>query len=145
MSGIENLLILYAGIVCINTIVSAILWFQQRNKLSKQLFIIWLSTFIVYILQGTLVQNNLLIVIGFSFTLLINIAISDFLKTLIGRPLKHQLYYIFMVIMLSTSIVLFILEKPFTIIALPVTLAVAFPLIHTITGIFKRDWKKSNR
>ncbi|MDA1353780.1 MAG: SpoIIE family protein phosphatase [bacterium] len=142
MTGIENLLILYAGIVLINTIVSALLWRKQRDKLSKQLFSIWLATFIVYILQGTLLQNNLLIVIGFSFTLLINIAISDFLKTIADRPIKHGLYYGVMILAVAISGGLFLTNQPFTRIALPVTIAVAFPLIHTAFILIKNDWKK---
>lgn len=142
MTGIENLLVLYAGIVLINTIVSALLWRKQRDKLSKQLFSIWLATFIVYILQGTLIQNNLLIVIGFAFTILINIAISDFLKTIAERPSNHVLYYSTLAIALTGSSALYYLGQSFTYIALPVTIAVAFPLIHTAFTLIKNDWKK---
>ncbi|MBT5856359.1 SpoIIE family protein phosphatase [bacterium] len=144
MSNIENLLILYAGLVLLNTAISAIIWRQQKTTLSKQLFIIWTATFTVLFAQGLLTQNHFVIAIGFSFTFFINTAITNFISTYTKTSLPSKLFYALFSISLVMGGISFYSGYSFLTITLPITLAVSFPLFFTAYIVSKSKWNKLN-
>src|SRR3954470_24913309 len=87
MTIVTNLLILYAGLVLINTVLSAALWLRSRDSLHRALVLVWGSTLLSYVLQGALTQNALVITYAFVSVFLVNGALAS----LVARSLDLRL------------------------------------------------------
>jgi signal transduction histidine kinase len=142
MSLVENLVILYAGILLINIAISAILWIHDKEPLYRSVFFLWLTCVFSLVSQGMLTQNNLMIAIGFTPTFLINISLSYLLSriTVINVPWES---FFFLILFSYPAAVLFnFFQFPFTVIALPVVIAVSFPALYTGLKILYTKWKE---
>src|SRR5215213_4510794 len=87
MTIVTHLLILYAGLVLINTALSAALWIRSRDPLHRSLVLVWASTLVSYVLQGALTQNALLITYAFVSVFFVNLALA----ALVARSVQVQL------------------------------------------------------
>ena len=90
MGIVTNLLILYAGLVLINTALSAALWAGSRDCLHRALVFVWGSTLVSYVLQGALVRGPLVITYAFGSAFLVNLALAQLVAESLDFPLRWQ-------------------------------------------------------
>ncbi len=140
MAIVTNLLILYAGLVLINTALSAALWAKSRDPLHRALVLVWASTLLSYVLQGVLVQTPLIITYSFASVFLVNLALASLVALSLDRPLHWQPFGVVLAIAVGASTVLAALHSSFTLMALPVAVAVALPSL-TVAARVMRSWR----
>jgi signal transduction histidine kinase len=133
MGLIESLLLVYAGLLLINVGLSALLWARQRNSLPRSLFFVWASQVAAFVAQGMAQHNSLAIVYGFSVTFLANLAVAFLLGRVVGLTVPWRGFLALYLSGCVTSAIAFMASQPFWVIALPVCIPVALPLLHTVT------------
>ncbi len=141
MENVRNLLILYAGVLLLNTIISFMLWIKRRTRLHRAVLLLWASSMITFLAQGILSGTTTSIILGFSFVFFITLSLANLLASLIDKPVRWRLFAIVMVIGLSTSLLFALIELPFSVAALPVSVAGSFPAIYTVAAHYLRRFK----
>jgi signal transduction histidine kinase len=127
---IENLLILYSGILLINVVLSAVMWAHNRTALHGNLFWIW-ATAIVSFLAQVPAPNALVIAAGFSVTISTTLAIAFLLARLAGSSVPWRAHLGLLALALVISVVGYRFNAPFWAVSLPTCLAVGSPLALT--------------
>lgn len=140
MSAVENLLVLYAGVVLLNTALAAALWWRNRTPLYRGLLALWAFTLLGLLTQALLTQNNLCIVLGFSFVYFINLILARLISTVVGFQIALRPSIAAMLIAYVSSTAAYFLGAHFTWVALPVALAVAGPIILCMRHLFARGF-----
>jgi serine phosphatase RsbU (regulator of sigma subunit) len=138
---LQNLLGLYLGLVFINVILSAALWRQSRNALYRALFFVWASTAVSFIAQGLLTRNDLEITIGFATAFAVNLSLAHLVALATGAPLRGRLLVAVLAGAVAVSAVGWRLGASFTLMALPVALAVALPASITAIRVLATRWR----
>lgn len=139
---VENLLIVYAGILCINLIISAGLWFLSKAPLYRSVFLLWLAGILSFLMTGFFTQNDLAIALGFSATFLVNIVLSYLLSEVTLTKLPWRLFVFFLLLSYPLAIAGHLLQLSFVWIALPVTIAVGFPGLFASGKIIYTKWNE---
>lgn len=141
MDTLTNLLILYAGLVLINTVLSAALWWGNRDPLYRSLLVVWGSTLVSYVLQGALTQNSLVITLAFVSVFFVNLSLASLVARSLDLPLRWQPFAIFVSVGTLLSVALFVAGQSFTVIALPVAVTVSLPSLYMAARVF-RAWRQ---
>lgn len=141
MESIRNLLILYAGVLLLNTILSLMLWTRSRNRLHRAVLLLWGSSLVTFVTQGALNKGDIQIIVGFSFVFLITMSLANLLASLIDEKIPWRMLSVVMLIGLGSSILLSYVGLPFYISAVPVSFAGSFPAIYTIVVHYIRRYK----
>jgi serine phosphatase RsbU (regulator of sigma subunit) len=137
MNTLTNLLILYAGLVLINTGLSAALWLGSRDPLHRSLLLVWGSTLLSYVLQGALTQNALIITYAFTSVFLVNLALASLVARSLRLPLRWQPFAAVLGAAVVLSTVLWVPGTGFTAVALPVSVAASLPSLVIAARVFK--------
>jgi serine phosphatase RsbU (regulator of sigma subunit) len=111
---VHHLLVLYVGLILINVALTALLWARSRDPLYRWLFVAWTATALSFVAQGALTQNSFLLAVGFAFVFPVNFAFAH-------------------AVGVGMSFVVFSLGSSFTLVGLPVAVAVAAPC--AVTGV----------
>lgn len=144
---LKQFLLLYTLILVINTIFSGIIWLKDtsdQKRVKYSIFMIWLMVAISLVLQGLLTRNNLEITIGYSSLFAVNLAISDLFSQILGKKLLWKKYVALSFPTYFLSILFYIYNFSFKIVALPACLFIIFPGIHTLTKYVFPIWRKLN-
>ncbi len=132
MSLIESLLIVYAGLLCINVALSALLWATQRTPLNRSLFFVWASQVVAFMAQGGSAQaGELVIVYAFSSAFLTNLGVAVLLARVVGLEVPWRVFSLMLAVGCLLSGIAHAARAPFWMLALPVCIAVAAPLVWT--------------
>lgn len=129
MAIVTNLLILYAGLVLINTLLSAALWLRSREPLHRALVLVWGSTLLSYVMQGALVQSSLVITLAFVSVFLVNGTLAALVARVLDMRLGWLPYIAIVAAAVVVSVVAAVLGKAFVVVALPVAIAVSLPCL----------------
>lgn len=140
MGIVTNLLILYAGLVLINTALSAALWIKSRHHLHLALVLVWGSTLISYVAQGAFTQSPLVITYSFATAFLVNFALASLVAQSLELPLAWRPFAIAIAGAMIVSSVLAVAGVPFELMALPVAVAVALPSLAIAIRV-ARYWR----
>jgi serine phosphatase RsbU (regulator of sigma subunit) len=143
MDAVTNLLILYAGLVLINTGLSAALWLGSRDPLHRALLLVWASTLLSYVLQGALTQNALVITYAFVSVFLVNLALASLVARSLGIPLRWPPLAAVVVAAIVLSTALYASGAGFSAVALPVAIAVSLPSLVIAVRVF-RSWRSTS-
>jgi len=127
---IENLLILYSGILLINVVLSAVMWAHGRTALHGNLFWVW-ATGVVAFLAQVPASNALVITLGYSLTFCPTLATAFLLARLAGMTVPWRWHLGSWVTALLASATAYSFGAPFWAVSLPTCLAVASPLALT--------------
>jgi len=127
---LKSLLLLYAGIILINSGISAVLWYSHRSKLYRALFFAWATTFAGLLIQGAFSRGPLPIVLGFSFAFVHNLAIAYLLSAVVDIDLRAKYLAACMGLALAATIGLHFSGASFFWLALPTALGVSLPLLY---------------
>lgn len=137
MGTLENLLVLYAGIVLVNVALSAIQWWRQKTTLHRSLTVLWLCTFVAMMGQGAFQQGEGNILIGFGFVILINGALSEVLTRALGMRFEWRPMAAVFGVSVVASAALHLASVGFTLAAIPLAFGVCFPLILVIARVIQ--------
>ena len=142
MNTMSNLLLLYAGLLVLNTVIAAILWRIGRTSLHRDLLLMWSATVVAFVAQGAAsqAQDQLIIVYAFATVFLVNFSLARLLAGVmpVRVPVRGSL------VLFSVSFVLAhaaaAAGAPFALIALPVSVGVSWPLLAIAWPIFTKHW-----
>jgi signal transduction histidine kinase len=135
---IENLLILYSGILVINVVLSAVLWAHHRTALLGNLFWVWASAIVAFLAQVP-ATNALVITVGFAVTTSTTLAMAFLLARLGGLRVPWRLHLVLLATTLVLSTAAYRLDAPFWAVTLPTCLAVASPLAVTAARTLRQQ------
>ncbi|MSR88103.1 MAG: HAMP domain-containing histidine kinase [Candidatus Margulisbacteria bacterium] len=140
-----NLIIFYAGLLLVNIVIAFTMWIVDKNKLYFSLFLVWMATFLSFLMQGILSKTLFFATIGFSFCFLISLALCKLFSdmTPIKIPWKYFIYGQCMGILMCLFIQ--VIGGPFSLMALPVSLSIAAPLLFLILKAPKKEPTIVNR
>lgn len=143
MTALGHLLVLYAGLVLINTALSAALWLGSREPLHRDLLLVWGSTLLSYLLQGALTWNALVMVYAYTSVFLVNLALAVLVARSLRFPLRWQplAWTVLGAVALSTFV--WLAGGRFTAVALPVSLAVSLPVL-VVAARAIRLWRRAS-
>ena len=143
MDTLKHLLILYAGLVLINTALSAALWLGSRERLHRDLLFVWGSTLLSYVLQGVLTQSPLVMTYAYSSVFPVNLALASLVARSVGLPVRWRGFVWTIVGALGLSTAIWFAGGSFTSMALPVSMAVSLPAL-VVAARVTRAWRKAS-
>ncbi len=129
MTIVANLLLLYAGLVLINTVLSAALWWRSRDSLHRALVLVWGTTLLSYVLQGALTQTPLIITYAFVSVFPVNGALAALVARSLDMRVDWRPFIAAVIGAMVVSGVFAALDQSFLVVALPVAVAVSLPCL----------------
>lgn len=133
------LLTLYAAGLALNTALSVALWMRNRTPLNGVLTRVWGTSAAAFILQAFTGDNDLAIILGFSFVFFSNVALARLVSMTLDVPLRTGRYSATLVGSCFIAVLQYSIGASFTWVALPVVVAVALPLaVTSIVAIYDR-------
>lgn len=133
MTELTNLLKLYAVLVLFNTALSAAQWRRHRTLLHRVVFQIWAVTLLSFVIQGAVNQSELHIVIGYASVWFIDATMAYLIARIAELPFSWKPYLVVLGVACAMSLIFSGLTLGFMPMALPVSLAVALPLLVVAT------------
>ena len=143
MDTLTHLLILYAGLVLINTALSAALWLGSRERLHRDLLLVWGSTLLSYVLQGALTQNALVMTYAYTSVFLVNLALASLVARSVGLPQRWRRFAWVVLGAAAVSTAVWLAGGRFTAVALPVAVAVSLPALVVGWRVI-RAWRRAS-
>ena len=128
---VQNLVLLYAGAVLLNVVVSSVLYYRDRKAIYRSLLISWAAMLVSFVAQAAFAQGDLTIVLGFTSAFLVNFAFARLLASGTGEEPRFVPYALILAGGVATSVGLHVAGSGFTAIALPVVVPVALPCLVT--------------
>jgi serine phosphatase RsbU (regulator of sigma subunit) len=139
---VANLLLLYAGIVLINTVLSAVLWIRHRTLLHRVVFQIWAMSMLSLSLQGALGQSDFLIVLGYTSVCLVNCTMAYLIARIVELPFGWRRFIVVLAVACGVSFAIDRMGLGFTPTALPVAVAVVLPLFVVVLRALTQRWHR---
>ena len=124
------------GFVLTNLAISITLYLISKQKEYLELIFYWLMVSFVFVVQGAFQAHPIQIALVFTFSVIPVFYITRILLSIIDRKLSIRLYIGLIFAGLMASILLYMMNVPFKIFALPLSLAVASPFFEGIYWIF---------
>lgn len=143
MDALTHLLILYAGLVLINTALSAALWLGTRERLHRDLLFVWGSTLLSYVVQGALTQNRLVMTYAYTSVFLVNVALAALVGRSLGMPVRWKPFAWVLAGATAFSTIVWFAGGGFTPVALPVSVAVSLPVL-VVAARATRVWRQAS-
>ena len=138
---VQNLLVLYVGLLLINVALSGALWRRNRNPLYRALFFVWATTTVSFVIQGALVASPLLLALSFASVFPVNLALAHLVALATGVDLPWRRYTAIMGSGTAAAIGLSLAGANFTLIAFPIALAVSLPSLVTAARVIRTRWR----
>lgn len=121
-------LLVFAGLLLTNVIVSFLLFWKERTALHRALLFVWTACIVTIAVQA-MVPSVPACAFAFGITVFVlNVLLADLLRRALTLPARWRMYFVAFGIGLVLSIVFLLAAAPFWMIALPMSVAVAIPL-----------------
>lgn len=137
-----TLLTVYAAAVLINSMIAALLYWRQRDPLTRAQLFIWASTFAALIAQGVSGTQLPYVLIGLSAVFLISCTIAHLLSIISGVELRWRRYLALLTGGWVLSGGAIALGLPFGLSTLPLLVGVAYPLLSVAIEMLLRHRSK---
>jgi signal transduction histidine kinase len=121
---------LYLAGLIFSLALSIALWRHARSQLNLDLIAVWVTGTLSAVLQGLLNQSPFVICLGFSSTVLTNLALGNLIARLAGLTLRFRLYAGLYLLGVGISALIAWWNGPFWSIALPIALTAPFAAAH---------------
>ncbi|HEX6244511.1 MAG TPA: histidine kinase dimerization/phospho-acceptor domain-containing protein, partial [Polyangiales bacterium] len=121
---------LYLGGLAFSLALGIALWRRDRSQLNLDLCAVWVAGAISAFCQGALQQSPFLICLGFSSTVLTNLALARLIAGLAQLKLPFRLYLALYAAGVLSSALIAYAEAPFWLVALPIGLTAPFSALH---------------
>jgi signal transduction histidine kinase len=127
-----TLVALYLAGLGFSLALAIALWRQDRSQLNLDLCAVWVAGALSAVLQGALDGGPFLISLGFSSTLLTNMALANLIARLADLKLPFRAYLVLYLggVLISASIAYAYAGAPFWAISLPIALTAPFSALH---------------
>lgn len=142
LDAVQSLIVLLAGAALINVVFAAALWRSTRDRLFKYLFVAWTATIASGLVQGALVQGDLIVTLGFSSVFLANAAFAHLLGATADVPVRWRWLLAILALGLAGSLTAATAGAPFVAVALPTAIAVAAPSVSVGVDVFRLRWSR---
>lgn len=133
------------GFICLNIVINLILLHIGRRSLNKLLALYWPAVLVVFILQAWLQEGPLAITFAGSMSIIAMLIFAKIGFQVVGRKFPLRNYIIYHTLAYPLTYYLYTLGVDFKILALPVSITNATPLIHAFIYIMFVDRKRSTR
>ena len=128
MDTLQNLLLLYGGVVVVNLAIAVLQWRASGGSMHRRLLEFWMALLAAMFVQALAGYNALTITSGFGFVFFIYLTLAG----VVAEVLEAEVSWLGPTIALGVgwllSVLLFTLDAPFALVATPVTLAVVSPM-----------------
>ena len=131
MGLVGQLLLLYAGIVLLDVVLSATLWWHRGSGLNRLLFLVWIAAALSFVAQGLAQSGPFVITLGFATVFFVDLALAALLAALADLGVPWRGYSAGLAAGLVASAAAAATGAPFWAVSLPTSVAVAAPLFHT--------------
>jgi signal transduction histidine kinase len=121
---------LYLAGLAFSLALAIVLWRRDRSQLNVDLVAVWIAGALSAILQGAFNQSPFLIALGFSSTVLTNLALANLIARLAGLTLSFRRYLALYAAGVLIAFLVAQLSAPFWAIALPIALSAPFSAAH---------------
>ena len=121
---------LYLAALIFSLALSIALWRHARTRLNLDLIAVWVAGTLSAVLQGVFNQSPFLICLGFSSTVLTNLALGNLIASLAGLSLPFRLYGALYFLGVALSALAAWWNGPFWSIGLPIALTAPFAAAH---------------
>lgn len=138
---VQNLLVLYVGLLLINVALAATLWWRNGGALYRALFFVWASTAVSFVAQGALVQSDLAVALGFVSVFFVNLSLAHLGSLATGVSLAWRIFVAILVVAIAASVAAFLAGLSFTTVALPIAIAVSLPALVTAFRMLSTRWR----
>jgi signal transduction histidine kinase len=131
MEAVRQLVLVYSGVIVINLALSAVFWLRYRTLLHRNLFLVWASSIVAALAQALPATNQLALALMLGPTFLVGLSLASLLARIAGLRLPSRLYWSTLGVGVVLATLAHISLGRFSITALPVSIAVALPLLDT--------------
>ncbi len=141
---VVNLLGLYAGLLSLNTLISAFMWWVGRQTLYRDLVAVWAAMLAAFVAQG--ITGDVFrgspfgIVAGFSTLFFANLAYAQLITHLSGDRVPWRSSLLLFAVALPTSFAISRVTDWFPPIAVPVAVAVVWPALFAASRSLWTRW-----
>ena len=144
MEILQQLVLIYAGILVINLALSGLLWFRHRNPLHRGLFTFWAAAVIFFFSQGIPTHGDLWLALSGLPAFLFTFSLARLLGRIASSPIRSRLYLLVAALAPVLSTLAWAMGGPFWAMALPPSFAVALPLLDTpLRALLNRERRPS--
>jgi serine phosphatase RsbU (regulator of sigma subunit) len=141
---VVNLLGLYAGLLLMNTLISAFMWAVSRQDLYRDLVALWATMLTGFVAQGItgalFPENHFGIVAGFSTLFVTNLAYANLVSRLVGTKVPWKTSFALFAVTIVSSWLIWTRGGSFTAVALPTAIGVVFPAMYTAVRALWEHW-----
>ena len=120
------------GFVLVNMAINVTLYLVCRQKEYLRVVFYWAIVSFVFVVQGVFQVHPLHIALAFTVTVIPVFYVTRIILSIIDRKLSILLYAVLIFSGLATTLLLYRLNVPFNILALPLSVAVATPFFEGI-------------
>jgi signal transduction histidine kinase len=131
LETIRQLLLIYAGLLLINLAISLALWIRYRTHLHRGLFLVWGASVLAAVGGSFPATTSLSMTLVMAPGFLVSLSLADLLGRVAGFQPRSRVYWLAFAVGFGAVFVANALGAPFWAIALPLSLAVALPLVET--------------
>lgn len=132
------LLLVYAIAVVLNAFLSALLYYRQRDPLTRAQLMIWVSTFGALIAQGVAGAEMPGVLVGLTSVVVVSGSVAHLLSIIAGEPVPWKTAGLLLGLGWVLSATSMAMDLPFAVTTFPVVIGVAFPLLSTASRIMVR-------
>src|SRR5262249_49347949 len=121
-------LLVLAGLLTTNAILSVLLYWKERTPIRRALLLLWVSMVVTLVVQG-LVPGTPECIYAFATTVLfVNLCLADLVRRALDLPSRWRIYFITAAIGIAVSLVPLALDARFWMVALLPSVAISIPL-----------------
>jgi len=131
MELIQKLLLFYTIIILINIALMSTLWFFYRKNLYLYGVGLWSFTFVNFLSQGIFDKTDFSTILAFSSYYLCSLILAKIMSLTTEIMLKFWRYHVFFGVALLIGYALNSSQLGFTISAIPIAIAVAYPMLES--------------
>ncbi len=144
MDTVQNLLVLYCGVMLVNLCIAILQWRSSRSRMHGNLLVFWSATIVAFLAQAALTQNHLAMTSGFSLAFFTNLSLAYVVAEVVAVPLSWRPLAVFIGAAWCASAALFAFGAPFWAVAAPVAIGNAMPVIAVLMRAFPK-WSALSR
>jgi signal transduction histidine kinase len=131
METVRQLILVYAGVLLINLALSAVLWFRYRTALHRSLFLFWASSVGYCFVQAVPTTTPLGLSLSYLPSFVITYQLANLVAGIAEIPMPRRPYLGVVVGAALAMLALAGAGAPFWAVSLPVSVAVALPILDT--------------
>jgi signal transduction histidine kinase len=128
---LQQLALIYAGVLVINLTLSGLLWLRNRNPLNRRLFVVWAAAVVFFLSQGIPTPSKLWLALSCLPAFLVSYTMAKLAAGISGLTIPRRIYLGAVVLAVPASVLASALGAPFWAVAIPTSFAAALPLIAT--------------